>query len=178
MTKPFKLLLKICCASTTTPHPTIRTITCVAITYTFNSNSIFHSLIQSLVPRSSMAQPQKAPGNSSPELGTAAIDRFCCQYLQLEAHLDYPDGQVLKRPGAQDEIFDRIFAHSSPSSKSVRFQLRVLKELVKRIQASISDDEADDFVCEVDKHSSFNISMIWSDITMVGGIRQDNGPPG
>lgn len=103
-----------------------------------------------------MAEPQTAPGSSSSELGSAAIDRFCCQYLQLEAHLDYPDGQVLKRPEAQDEIFDRIFAGCSPSSKSARFQLRVLKELVKRIQDSISDDEADDFVCDIDRHSLFN----------------------
>lgn len=106
-----------------------------------------------------MVEPQTDPGNSSSELGKAAIDRFCCQYLQLEAHLDYPDGQVLKTPEAQDEIFDRIFAGCSPSSKSARFQLRVLKELVKRIQDSISDNEADDFVCEMDKHSIFNNSI-------------------
>ncbi|KAI7786398.1 hypothetical protein LA080_003639 [Diaporthe eres] len=92
-----------------------------------------------------MTEPQTAPGSSSSELGSAAIDRFCCQYLQLEAHLDYPDGQVLKRPEAQDEIFDRILPGCSPSSKSARFQLRVLKELVKRIQDSVGDDEVDDF---------------------------------
>lgn len=106
-----------------------------------------------------MAEPQTAPAKSPSELGKVAIDRFCCQYLQLEAHLDYPDGQVLKTPEAQDEIFDRIFASSSPSSKSARFQLRVLKELVKRVQDSISDNEADEFVCEMDKHSLFNKSM-------------------
>jgi hypothetical protein len=96
-----------------------------------------------------MAKPHSASDStsSSSELSKASIDRFCCQYLQLEAHLDYPDGQLLKTPGAQDEIFDRIFADSPPSSKSARFQLRVLKELVKRIQDSISDNEADDFVC-------------------------------
>lgn len=102
-----------------------------------------------MVPHASMAEPQTAPDISSSELGKAAIDQFCCQYLQLEAHLDYPDGRVLKRPEAQDEIFDRIFAGCSTSSKSVRFQLRVLKELVKRIQDSVADDEVDDFVCEI-----------------------------
>lgn len=101
----------------------------------------------------SMAEPQAAPRDGPSELGKAAIDRFCCQYLQLEAHFDYPDGQLLKRPEIQDEIFERIFAGSSPSSKSARFQLRVLKELVKRIQDSISDNEADDFVCKFDKQS-------------------------
>lgn len=105
-----------------------------------------------------MAQSQAAPRDSSSELGKAAIDRFCCQYLQLEAHLDYPDGQILKTPEAQDEIFDRIFERSSPSSKSARFQLRVLKELVKRIESSISDNEADEFVREVGKQSSCDTS--------------------
>lgn len=100
-----------------------------------------------------MAEPRAAPRDGPPELGEAVVDRFCCQYLQLEAHLDYPGGKLLKQPGVQDEIFERIFEGSSTSSKSARFQVRVLKELVKRIQDSISDDEADDFVCEIDKMS-------------------------
>lgn len=125
-----------------------------------------------------MAESQTAPGNSSSELSKAAIDRFCCQYLQLEAHLDYPDGQVLKTPGAQDEIFDRIFAGCSTSSKSARFQLRVLKELVKRIQDSIGDNEADDFVCAMTSTHFQTPLWIWSDITTAGSFGQDNGPPG
>lgn len=83
--------------------------------------------------------------NTGPE--RAAIDRFCYQYLQLETHLDYPDGQFLKRPDVQDEIFDRIFSGQSQSAKQPRLQLRALKELVARIQASISDEEADNYVC-------------------------------
>lgn len=100
-----------------------------------------------------MAEPHSCPGNSLSDLGKAAIDRFCCQYLQLEAHLDYPEGQLLKTPEAQDTIFDRIFADCPLSSKSARFQLRVLKELVKRIQDSISENEADDFVCQITRES-------------------------
>lgn len=86
-------------------------------------------------------------GISHAGLDRAAIDRFCYQYLQLETHLDYPDGQLLKRPDVQDEIFDRIFSGQSQSAKQPRLQLRALKELVARIQASISDEEADDYVC-------------------------------
>ncbi|KUI72588.1 hypothetical protein VM1G_08631 [Cytospora mali] len=78
-------------------------------------------------------------------LDRAAIDRFCCQYLQLETPLDYPDGQILKRPDVQEEIFDRMFSGQSHSSKITRFQLRALKELVARIQTSISDDESNDY---------------------------------
>lgn len=83
---------------------------------------------------------------SSFELHQAAIDRFCYQYLQLESHLDYPHGHLLKRQDVQHDIFDRIFAADSEGApRKPRFQLRVLKELVDRIQTSISDDEADEY---------------------------------
>lgn len=84
-------------------------------------------------------------GGALSGLDRAAIDRFCYQYLQLETHLDYPHGQLLKRPEIQDEIFDRVFSGQSHSAKKPRLQLRALKELVARIQASISDEEADDY---------------------------------
>lgn len=130
-----------------------------------------------------MTEPHSYPRNSLSDLGKAAIDRFCCQYLQLEAHLDYPDGQLLKTPEAQDAIFGRIFADCPPSSKSARFQLRVLKELVKRIQDGISENEADDFVCQI-KEGHRSGQRYGTDIqartnmVMVGGFGQDNGPPG
>lgn len=76
----------------------------------------------------------------------AALDRFCCQYLQLEARLDFPDGRLLKRQDVQQDIYHRLFAADADAApRKPRFQLRVLKELVDRIQASISDDEADDY---------------------------------
>lgn len=76
----------------------------------------------------------------------AAIDRFCFQYLQLELRLDYPHGQLLRRRDVQNDIFDRIFALDSEAApRRPRFQLRVLKELVDRIQAGISDEEANDY---------------------------------
>lgn len=75
-----------------------------------------------------------------------AVDRFCYQYLQLESRLDYLDGQLLKRQDVQNDIYNRIFANDSEiAPRKPRFQLRVLKELVSRIEASISDDEADDY---------------------------------
>lgn len=76
-----------------------------------------------------------------------AIDRFCDQCLQLEQTPDYPDGNLLKRADVQNEIFDRICAdRQEPLPGNARLQLRVLKELVNRIQASISDDEVDEYV--------------------------------
>lgn len=85
------------------------------------------------------------PQSISP-LNQTAVDRFCYQYLQLESHLDYPDGHLLKRQDVQNDIYNRIFANDSETSpRKPRLQLRVLKELVNRIEASIPDDEADDF---------------------------------
>lgn len=76
-----------------------------------------------------------------------AIDRFCDQCLQLEQSPDYPDGNLLKRADVQSDIFDRICAErQEPLPGNARLQLRVLKELVNRIQASISDDEVDEYV--------------------------------
>ncbi|KAF3760470.1 hypothetical protein M406DRAFT_267193 [Cryphonectria parasitica EP155] len=73
------------------------------------------------------------------------VDRFCYQYLQMEPSLDYPDGSLLKVAQIQEEIFDRLFVdQSAPSPKIARFQLCTLKELVRRIQESISDEETDE----------------------------------
>lgn len=79
-----------------------------------------------------------------------AIDLFCYQYLQLEPRLDYPRGCLLKRADVQDEIFRRMCADDAESGappRNTRFQLRTLKELARRVQASIGDEEADEYVC-------------------------------
>ncbi|KAK8102185.1 Protein-lysine N-methyltransferase EFM3 [Apiospora sp. TS-2023a] len=68
------------------------------------------------------------------------VNRFCSQYLQLERDLDFPSGQVLREAHVQDALHRRLFAddalaHPPPA----KYQLRVLKELVSRIEASIDD---------------------------------------
>ncbi|KAK7906516.1 Protein-lysine N-methyltransferase EFM3 [Apiospora marii] len=68
------------------------------------------------------------------------VNRFCSQYLQLERDLDFPSGQVLREAHVQDALHRRLFAddalaHPPPA----RYQLRVLKELVSRIETSIED---------------------------------------
>ncbi|KAH8671673.1 hypothetical protein BX600DRAFT_510337 [Xylariales sp. PMI_506] len=70
----------------------------------------------------------------------ASIVRFCRQYLQLERELDYPGPEHLREDTVQSAIYDRLFAdgalaHPPPP----RYQLRVLKQLVARIEASIED---------------------------------------
>ena len=70
------------------------------------------------------------------------VDRFCRQYLQLVLHIDYPDGVHLRNDIVQQCIYARLFkeilTHQGPPP---RYQLRVLKELTKRIEQSIQDWE-------------------------------------
>ncbi|KAL7957827.1 putative methyltransferase domain-containing protein [Trichoderma compactum] len=69
------------------------------------------------------------------------VDRFCHQYLQLEHNLDYPEPRNIRLPEVQDVIYQRLFADDSlpGGPPPLRYQVRVLKELVSRIEASIDD---------------------------------------
>ncbi|TLS21039.1 uncharacterized protein PpBr36_10703 [Pyricularia pennisetigena] len=70
------------------------------------------------------------------------LDRFCWQYLQLEQRLDYPSPKSLRTEECQSRLFSRLFAPGAlPHPPPHRYQLRVLKELVGRIEASIEDWE-------------------------------------
>lgn len=69
-----------------------------------------------------------------------SIDRFCRQYLQLERDLDYPPANLLREAHVQDTLYEQIFAKGAltyPPPK--RYQLRILKELISKIEASIED---------------------------------------
>lgn len=71
---------------------------------------------------------------------SSQLDRFCRQYLQLEAHLDYPDGSVLREEEVQERLYLSLFAPGAVSHPPPpRYELRVLKELVARIEAAIED---------------------------------------
>lgn len=98
-------------------------------------------------------------------LEQSSVDRFCFQYMQLEPRLDYPDGHLLKLPDVQDEIFRcicRDHEQADPDSppRNARFELRTLKELARRIQASIGDDEADEYVRPF--QASIWLGALWS----------------
>ncbi len=70
------------------------------------------------------------------------LDRFCRQYLQVQLDLDYPDEEHLRNEAVQQAIFSRLFAdHAIAYAPPPRYQLRVLKELMKRIEQSIQDWE-------------------------------------
>ncbi|CAM1509397.1 Fc.00g031360.m01.CDS01 [Cosmosporella sp. VM-42] len=68
------------------------------------------------------------------------VNRFCHQYLQLEAELDFPEFSSLKTSEVQDALYARLFADGAVQHEPPpRYQLRVLKELMSRVEASIDD---------------------------------------
>ena len=68
------------------------------------------------------------------------VTRFCSQYLQLESVLDYPELTVLREETTQESIYQQLFGSNSPRYQPPqRYQLRVLKELMRRIENSVED---------------------------------------
>jgi hypothetical protein len=75
-----------------------------------------------------------------------SLARFCHQYLQLEKDLDYPGPDLLREESVQDSLYKNLFAEGAvPRPTPQRYHLRVLKELLRRIEASI--DDWDKHVC-------------------------------
>ncbi len=82
------------------------------------------------------------------------LDRFCRQYLQAQLELDYPSKEYLRQHNFQQAIYRNLFhedvvKHAPP----VRYQFRVLKELIGRIEESVRDWEE-----EVTSSISFMLS--------------------
>ncbi|KAK2625892.1 hypothetical protein QTJ16_005204 [Diplocarpon rosae] len=67
------------------------------------------------------------------------LNRFCRQYLQGTIDLDYPADKQLRDNAFQQCIYDRCFSEDIKYSPPPRYQLRVLKELARRIENSIQD---------------------------------------
>ena len=66
--------------------------------------------------------------------------RFCRQYLQVEPDLDFPDADCLCLDHVQEFICRRAFiGDAADFGPPERYRLRVLKELVSRIESSIED---------------------------------------
>ncbi|KAF4636411.1 hypothetical protein G7Y89_g1675 [Cudoniella acicularis] len=95
------------------------------------------------------------------------LNRFCRQYLQLQLHLDYPDEEYLADGDFQAALHARLFQedaiqHPPPQ----RYQLRVLKELTKRIQSSITDWEEQGLSDDLMNHlSTLLVSPLPSETT-------------
>lgn len=68
-----------------------------------------------------------------------SVDRFCGQFLQLEREPEFPDGSLLREDGVQAVLYRRLFDGALAHPPPPRYQLRVLKRLVSRIEQSIED---------------------------------------
>jgi hypothetical protein len=70
------------------------------------------------------------------------LDRFTRQYFQLQLSLDYPDEEHLRNDAFQRSLHARMFLETTiKHTPPVRYQIRVLKELTRRIEQSIQDWE-------------------------------------
>lgn len=66
--------------------------------------------------------------------------RFCWQVLQLEPAPDFPEGELLREEHVQETIYQRLFADDGRAlPPPTRYRLRVLKQLIARIESSIQD---------------------------------------
>jgi len=71
---------------------------------------------------------------------------FRRQILQLLPlpHISWPSPSTLRKAASQDWIYDNLFdAEKNTSLPSERYQLLILKPLLAKIEASITDPEED-----------------------------------
>lgn len=53
--------------------------------------------------------------------------------------MDFPDGEYLCDASVQETLYEQLFSEDIKNPAPPRYQLRTLKELVKRIEESIED---------------------------------------
>jgi len=70
------------------------------------------------------------------------LQRFVHQYLQLYDTLDWPEASVLRDSRAQSYLYEHMFRRLKFALPE-RYQLRVLKQLVQRLEESIVDPDQD-----------------------------------
>ncbi|OBT51400.1 hypothetical protein VE04_07869, partial [Pseudogymnoascus sp. 24MN13] len=77
------------------------------------------------------------------------LDLFKRQYLQLQISLKYPSKECLKHEEFQQMLYSEVFSEDAMKwYPPQRYQLRVLKELVKRIEVSITDWEEEQSISD------------------------------
>lgn len=85
----------------------------------------------------------------SPSAGLQ-LDRFCRQCFQLETDPDFPDESYLRDDAFQQSLESKLFQNAVEHAPPQRYQLRILKLLVKKIEQSIQD--WDEEVCRLVSH--------------------------
>lgn len=86
-----------------------------------------------------------------PQPINAQVSRFCWQNLQADPNPDFPDPELLCDEPVQEEIYDRVFSDAAPTRPPRRYQVRILKQLIARIESAIEDWDkhvsSEDCVC-------------------------------
>ncbi|KHJ34649.1 putative fam86a protein [Erysiphe necator] len=68
--------------------------------------------------------------------------RFYRQVLQLYPKIDYPENEYLSDASNQQTIYQTLFAEKALKHElPVKYQFRVLKKLLERIEKSIEDSD-------------------------------------
>lgn len=75
------------------------------------------------------------------------LDRFARQYFQLESDLDFPEESCLRNHAFQQALEANLFKVAPDRAPPQRYQLRVLKILVEKIEQSVQD--WDEQVCHL-----------------------------
>ncbi|AEO63714.1 uncharacterized protein THITE_2109257 [Thermothielavioides terrestris NRRL 8126] len=67
------------------------------------------------------------------------VARFCWQVLQLDSAPEFPDAELLRAEDVQEAIYERVFDDAVALPLPRRYQLRILTELIARIESAIED---------------------------------------
>jgi predicted nicotinamide N-methyase len=67
------------------------------------------------------------------------VSRFCWQNLQVDPAPVFPDAELLRDELAQETIYERVFSDEVPLRPPRRYQVKILKALIARIESSIED---------------------------------------
>jgi hypothetical protein len=85
---------------------------------------------------------------------------FRRQYLQLQTDIKFPEPQCLRQDAFQQALVREIFSDDAVEYKPPqRYQIRVLKELIKRVESSIKDWEEEVGSSHLSNSYSFRLSL-------------------
>jgi hypothetical protein len=71
----------------------------------------------------------------------AQVIRFCWQCLQGDPAPDFPEPDQLRQEQVQEFIHAHLFSDEIPLRPPVRYRVRILKQLISKIEDSIEDWE-------------------------------------
>ena len=67
------------------------------------------------------------------------VSRFCWQNLQVDPAPVFPDAELLRDEAVQEVIYERVFSDEVPFRPPPRYQVKILKELMVKIESAIDD---------------------------------------